>query len=125
MSALNDINPRVPFVDKDGYLTTYWAKWFQSLYVRTGGDIAPSNTDLAVDLPEDAGMEEMRALLFSHIDATGQEPARIDLILPNDQAPIYQQAPAIESIETQLRALAEQVAAQQREIDGLKQGASA
>lgn len=38
---------RQPIQDKNGYLTTAWAQWFQLGYDRAGGISALSNTELA------------------------------------------------------------------------------
>jgi hypothetical protein len=125
MSTLNDINPRAPFVDSNGYLTEYWLRWLMALHIRTGGTVAPSNNDLSVDLPEDAGLEELRAQLFTFMDAVGQAPPSQPELPQEDFTPPYQETPREEILETQVRSLAEQVAVLQKEIDGLKQGLSA
>lgn len=43
--------PPVPYkvqvIDKQGYISPTWSKWFRSLFERVGGVIALSNLDLA------------------------------------------------------------------------------
>jgi hypothetical protein len=38
---------KIPMLTDTGFLTDPWAKWFRAVYVRMGGSVAESNSELA------------------------------------------------------------------------------
>lgn len=79
------------------------------LFRRVGGTTAPTNTDLATDLPEDAGIEELKATVFRNADAADQQPPSVVL-------------PADDDANGRLQSLEAMVAYLRTEIEALKQG---
>jgi len=90
--ALRFMPPRVPFLDNRGYITREWYMFLQGVFNRIGGPTGPSIGDLSEDMPEDAGIEEIKASLFRAADDLGQTPvlqhisATLDALLAEQQA---------------------------------------
>lgn len=115
---------RSPIVDERGIVTAPWLQWLRALYERIGGPIAPSNNDLSGELPEDSGIEELKALVYALSDAAGQSPVVADWTA--DDA-LWMQPPAVTippdtEIETRLAEMAATVSALQTQINDLRQG---
>ena len=115
---------RTPIVDGRGIVTAPWLQWLRGLYERIGGPIAPSNNDISGELPEDAGIEELKAVVYAMADAAGQSPAASEFVADDafclqPPAQIYQADP---DIETRLAEMAATLAALQAQINDLRQG---
>lgn len=127
MSKLAPPNPREPWINpRTGQVSEYWLRWLNDIYARVGGPSSSTNTELSVDMPEDSGLAELTATVFTANDAAGQEPADMvrDFAFEDEirQQPLTQPTQYEEFLETQVRALAEQVAALSKQVEELKQG---
>lgn len=101
---------RVPMVDDSGIITPPWAHWFAALYARIGGPSAASNNELTEIMPEDAGIEEIKALLFSLSDGLGQASSVV--VTPSVDV----------DTENRIASLAEELAVLRAQINDLQQG---
>ena len=115
---------RSPLVDARGIVTAPWLQWLRALYERIGGPIAPSNNDISGELPEDAGIEELKAVVYAMADAAGQAPAVADWAA--DDA-LWMPPPAVTippdtDLETRVAEMAATLAALQAQINDLRQG---
>lgn len=125
MSKLAPPNPRVPWFDpKTGEVSRYWLTWIEDLFTRVGGQTASTNIDLGIDMPEDVGVEEIRAQLGRLADDLSLSPVYAPEPKEADLAPPRTETPYEQFLETQVRELAEQIAQLRAEIDGIKQGLS-
>lgn len=70
--GLRFVPPRVQMVDERGIITREWYLFFQGVFDRIGGATGQSSTDLTQDMPDDAGLEETKALLFTGLDGLSQ-----------------------------------------------------
>lgn len=127
MSKLAPPNPREPWLDRrTGQVSYYWLRWLNDIYTRVGGPSSSTNTELGIDMPEDSGLPELAATVFAASDAANQAPilAERDFAFEDEmrQQPQWQPTPYEEFLETQVRALAEQVAALTTQVEELKQG---
>ena len=66
--------PNAPFVGPDGRLTFSAHVFLREIWLRAGGAIAPSNTDLAVMEYADAGIEENVARTYALDTTVGVAP---------------------------------------------------
>jgi len=89
---------RIPVVDERGLMTQPWILWTRAIFARIGGSVSESIPEMAESLAINAGAEESKAESFASFDALEQSPANQQLL-------------AIEYLETQIRALAEEAAA--------------
>lgn len=97
---------RIPLVDpQTGLITREWMRYFQALYVRSGGAAGASSDDLSAS----AGISEQAALIASSSDAAGQAPAAITSAAEQDAS-------------GDLAALRAQVADLQQQVNDIKQG---
>lgn len=129
MSALNIQPPRVAFVDPDtGMITREWYRFIADLFTRVGG---PNTINL------DALITLFNALA---VQVNGDEqapppapvvaaddmtpPTMTDLSILDDlrQSPLPALIESIEFLQTEVRSLAEQLAAALNDINALKQG---
>ena len=109
--TLNQQPARVPLVDpQTGVITREWYKFFEQLFVRSGGSIAPTNDDLARDLPEDAGIEETKADLYRLRDEANSQPPTGGFFTP------------VPAEDGRLQALEAELARLVKEVEALKQG---
>lgn len=127
MSKLSPPNPREPWIDaRTGQVSNYWLRWLNDIFLRVGGPSSSTNTELGVDMPEDSGLPELAATVFTANDALGQAPilAERDFSFEDEmrQQPQGLPMPYEEFLETQIRDLAEQVAALSKQVEELKQG---
>jgi len=115
---------RIPVVDSAGMMTQAWKKWATSIYNRVGGPIAATNNELSESLPEDAGIEELKALLFSLADSSGQAAQSAAPIPPDDWmlAPTSYVQSLDTEIETRMAAMAEEIALLRTQINDMQQG---
>lgn len=98
MSSLSAQPARIPIgktsSGEDVYVAPPWVRFFNGLYVRVGGAEGPSTPELAMDLPEDSGLEELKAEFFAHRDANAPH-ARIEAL----EAQVAALLARIESLE--------------------------
>lgn len=129
MTSLFAVPSRVPIgTDDNGrpvMITRAWLDFInEQLFNRVGGTTAPTNSELVVDMHDDAGIEEMKLDLFSTRDGISQGPPPAVLAIPDDQS----QAPPgaffspTEDPSARLEALEARVQTLIRQIDDLKQG---
>ncbi|HRF10955.1 MAG TPA: hypothetical protein PLR37_02295 [Candidatus Accumulibacter phosphatis] len=123
-SAMSPAPIRIPVVDSAGMMTQAWKKWATSIYNRVGGPIAATNNELSESLPEDAGIEELKALLFSLADSSGQAAQSAAPIPPDDWmlAPTSSVQSLDTEIETRMAAMAEEIALLRTQINDMQQG---
>lgn len=129
--------PRIPPVDMvSGAWNREWYLFFMQIYERVGGANAPSNTDLAIDLFEDAGSSELQAQLNSLCHAALQQPLFPSLPLPgddqtpptvlplpyDDQTPPSVCCPLPDDPHAELAAMRDQVAELTKTVDGALAG---
>lgn len=75
MSEVNRQPARVPLVDPStGTITREWYRFFEQMFSRVGGTYSQTNNELAVDLHDDAGIEETKADLYRLRDEVGSIP---------------------------------------------------
>lgn len=122
--AMSPAPIRIPVVDSAGMMTQAWKKWATSIYNRVGGPIAATNNELSESLPEDAGIEELKALLFSLADSSGQAAQSAAPIPPDDWmlAPTSSVQSLDTEIETRMAAMAEEIALLRTQINDMQQG---
>lgn len=80
MSTLTSPAYRVPIgIDAEGRPVMADRAFFDyiagQLFARVGGAIAPTNSELVVDMHDDAGIEEMKHDLYRSRDAINQAPS--------------------------------------------------
>jgi hypothetical protein len=83
-------------------------RYFETLFVRTGGATGAGNEELTLSQFEDAGIEESKAFAFALADEMRQQPRPI--------------AVQIEAIETMISDLASVVAELSKAVDAINQG---
>ena len=91
------------------FISTEWARYFETLTSRVGGTTGPSTTDLATSAFEDAGTEETKAEMQAFMRSI-------------DQAPRYDPQQQIADLETQTIELFALVGELRRELFALQQG---
>lgn len=108
-------NPREPFVDPEtGQVSRFWYRFLSDIRGSGGAGIQ--------------GLTALTALLSDLTAAVNLAPSAVDLsplvqaLQEFSQQPLSVQIPHQEYIDTQLRAMAEQITELRNEIDGLKQG---
>lgn len=112
--------------------TRPWFLFFQALWQRQGGAVAPSVPDIEGSLFEDAGGSETQALLFSLQQSLGQDPLfqqDIGRVAPQQdtgQDPAFQfmveQQSTLLALQAQLDETRDKVAELTKTIDDIKQG---
>jgi len=108
--AIRFVPPRVPFVDtRTGTITREWYLFLQGIFDRVGGATGQGSTDLVQDMPDDAGLEEVKATLFASRDAV-------------DQAPLAQLQQTVDQLQAELAAQRELLAEAMKTIQDLQQG---
>ena len=99
MSSLSKQPARVPLVDPaTGLITMPWFRFLEQVYVRAGGADGPTTPELVADLPEDAGVEELKAEFYAFRNEAGSAPPRAESLPADDPSG------RIESLEAQLAA---------------------
>lgn len=99
-----------PFLDQTGRVNRVWWLFLQGILTRVGGSSGESTEDIALSLPEDAGIEEVKADLYLFrqeglVTPTAYQP----------EQPKEDPSARIESLEALVADLATQ-------IDDLKKG---
>lgn len=86
-TALRFVPPRVPFLDKSGFIRREWYLFLQGVFNRIGGTSGQGSDDLMQDMLSGGGSEETKALLFSVTDALNQTPVAVQLEYQDQQYP--------------------------------------
>lgn len=119
--ALELIPPRVPLTDpRTGLISREWYRFFQALYQRAGGPSGETPEDIAQDMSDDGGLEELKATTFGIEQQFGQLPPVV-FESSNDLTPTVAWVPA-DVIEAQLQALRDEVAELKKQVQALEQG---
>ncbi len=90
-----------------------YLRFFFSLFQRGGGVTGPSASDLEISQFEDAGIEELKSVLFSSVDATAGSSETASLIS------------RIEAIENAISTESSEVASLRSRIEALENAMSA
>lgn len=100
-------------LDRDGTLfpSRDLYRWMRDITERGGGVNAPSNSELVVDLPDDAGIEEIKHEFAKRFDALDMAPTTVL------EAPANDNEPAISALMAAIDAL-------RARIEALEQGVS-
>ncbi|WP_455275171.1 hypothetical protein [Ralstonia thomasii] len=119
----------VPFVDiHTGQLNPVWYRFLMNQFVRGGGAVAPTNNELSIELPEDAGIEELKASLYAVADRLDALPTAASVAAPDQDFPPIAQPPLFPDPDTgpeaRIAALEAAVAALSTQIAELQQGTS-
>lgn len=48
--AVPNVPYKSPMLDQGGFLTPAWSAWFRTLFARVGGSVAPSISDINLDI---------------------------------------------------------------------------
>jgi hypothetical protein len=91
-------------------ITREWYLFLQGIFDRVGGASGQSSTDLTQDMPDDAGLEEVKSTLFSTQDAFGQSPL-----------PAEMQA-TLDALQAELSVQRDQIAELLKTVQDLQQG---
>lgn len=94
---------RVPVV-----IDPEWMRWASTLTERAGGITGVSTTELVESAYEDAGIQEMQALIFANEQGQNQRPPMVDF-------------PAVEPLENTAE-LSARISALEAQIQALNQG---
>ena len=100
----------VPVLNKDGLMNRPWWIFFNNLYNQAGGTQGASSDDLALSLPEDAGIEESKFQIIRNKDEAAAMPSPYIPTLPDDYS------------NARLEALEAVVAQIQSDIQAIRQG---
>lgn len=94
----------------------------QALFNRVGGTSAPTNSELVVDMHDDAGLEELKSEFFKATDGLASMPPRTDQIPADDQAPPGAFFSPDSPQDARIQALEAEVAHLRATVHGLMQG---
>lgn len=124
--ALKFVPPRVPLVTPaTGIISREWYMFFQGVFDRIGGSTGPNMFDLVQALPEDAGLEELKALLYATADSAAQsvqpQPDLFDDALAQSVQP---QPNLLEDALAEIHNLREELAELTKTVQALQQGVS-
>ena len=126
MSKLSLQPPRVAMVDpQTGMITVPWYRWFTDSYIRQGGAEAPTITETTqtiinlTEVVEDQMLAPAAVFLAADDDVS---PPYAAMPASDDLTPPQALIEAVEFLQAEVRALAEQLAAAHNEIQELKQG---
>lgn len=109
--ALQFVPPRVPLTEPNtGIITREWYLFLQGIFIRIGGSIGASTTDLSTSTFEDAGIEETKAALFIATQDAGQAPSIVIMT-----------ADAWADLLAQISGIQDQIAELSKDIQGLRQ----
>ena len=64
----------IPVLDTNNNFTPAWYIFMQNLWLRAGGAVSQSNNDLIIGQLDDAGIEEIKAELYSMRDGVNSAP---------------------------------------------------
>lgn len=106
---LRFVPPRVPFLDtRTGLISREWYLFLQGVFDRIGGSTGSGTNDLSAEMPEDAGIEEIKAELINM--------AQMFLSLPAQQ---YQDT--VDQLTTELYALRARVDTLEKDVLAFQQ----
>ena len=124
MTGFNIVEPRVDFIDpRTGKISREWYLFLQGLYFRAGGANGQSTEDLAISMPDDAGVEEIKAdsyQLRDELTSIPDQPQVVPDQLDLDRPP--EQLQEIPWEYTELSALREEIADLREAVFALQQG---
>ena len=122
---LRFIEPRVDFLDpRTGKISRQWYLFLQGIYSRVGGAGGFSTDDLALGLPDDAGVEELKADVYRLRDETRMWPAPQPHAQVDDAllVPPPAQLQEIQHLHTEIAGLQAAVAELTKAVAALQQG---
>lgn len=108
-----------------GMITREWYRWFTDSFIRQGGAEAPTMTETTTNIINltqvvDDQMLAPASVFFAADDDVS--PPITATLASDDFTPPVALIDAVEFLQTEVRALAEQLAAARNEIQELKQG---
>lgn len=125
MSEVSKQPARVPLVDPStGVITREWYRFFEQVFSRVGGTYSQTNNELAVDLHDDAGIEETKVDVLRLRDELGVMPPVAATQDIADMAPIGAFFSPSEDPSGRIESLEAEVIRLRQEIDALRQGAT-
>lgn len=120
--ALELIPPRVPLTDpRTGAITREWYRFFQALYQRAGGPSGQTPADLAQDMSDDGGLEELKASTYQLDYQFGQAPMEAQVAPDGDQSPRSEMVSS-DVLLAQLEAMRDELAELTKKVQALEQG---
>lgn len=66
-----------PMINNEGFLTSPWDKWFREVFVRIGQNIAPSNTEISVQLEDLPDIQSQIDVISAELSAIDDDVQRI------------------------------------------------
>jgi hypothetical protein len=113
----------IPPIDpRSGQWNRQWLFFLQALWDRTGGAQGVSVSDLGIDLPEDSGVEEIKAQLFGVRDALFMLPPASSAAASDDQAPPLPSVTPPDDPHARIEALEALVQRLASDIEAIRQG---
>lgn len=113
----------IPPIDpRSGQWNRQWLFFLQALWERTGGTQGVSVSDLGIDLPEDSGVEEIKAQLFSLRDVVFMLPPTAPASSNDDQTPPMTQPTPPDDPHARIEALEALVQRLASDIEAIRQG---
>lgn len=111
-----------PIDPKTGMWTRPWLLFLADIWDRLGGLQGQSTNDLTADLPEDAGIEELKADVYRDRDISQMMPPYVPQALPDDLNPPRVDPLQVSDVDGRVSALEAQLAYLMAEIQSIKQG---
>ena len=113
----------VPPIDpRSGQWNRQWLFFLQALWDRTGGAQGVSVNDLAAELPEDSGVEEIKAQLFGLRDVVLALPPAPSSAPGDDQTPPLPSFAPPDDPHGRIEALEARVQRLAADIEAIRQG---
>jgi hypothetical protein len=113
----------IPPIDpRSGQWNRQWLLFLQALWDRTGGAQGVSVSDLGSDLPEDSGVEEVKAQLFGLRDTVFMLPPVPPAGSNDDQTPGLPQSSLPDDPSGRIEALEALVQRLVSDIEAIRQG---
>jgi len=110
-TPLSFVPPRIPIADPaTGSITREWYMFLRGIFDRVGGSDGMTTMDIALSMADDAGIEEVKAGLYSYMQDCGQAPVAPAL---TEQA---------DPLQVAVAALEAQVAELTKAVHDLRQG---
>lgn len=123
MAELTRPPARIPLVDvRTGLIAREWFHFFEQTFQRLGGSQGQSVPELAADLHDDAGIEEIKLDLYRMRDEAGQWPPFQAQAADDNQAPPGAFLIPADDPAMRIEALEAQVAELVKAINDIKQG---
>lgn len=113
----------VPPIDiRTGQWSRPWLFFLQALWERTGGTLGMSVDDLTASLPEDSGIEELRAQFFGLRDTVFMLPPASVVTPGDEQTPPLPSAALPDDPSGRIEALEALVQRLASDIEAIRQG---